>query len=79
MKSEENPKLQNEALKNFSRNGGYFHINISNSLVLLERYRVSVDTPVTVSQFFSLWNFVENYWYPIFHIVGVNFLSYKFF
>ncbi|KAK7582583.1 hypothetical protein V9T40_014028 [Parthenolecanium corni] len=47
MKSEENPKLQNEAMKNFARNGGYFHINISNSLVLLERYRVSVDTPVT--------------------------------
>lgn len=46
---EKRNKIQDEELKMFTRNGGYFHINISNSLVLLEKYRVSVDTPITVS------------------------------
>lgn len=46
---EKRNKIQDEELKMFTRNGGYFHINISNSLVLLEKYRVSVDSPVTVS------------------------------
>lgn len=46
---EENQKDQNEELKKYSKNGGFFYINISNSLVLLEKYRVSVDTPITVS------------------------------
>ncbi len=49
---EENRKIQNEKIKHFSRDGGYFHINISNSLVLLEKYRVSsVDTQITVKIF----------------------------
>lgn len=48
---EENQKIQIEEMKNYSKSGGYFHINISNSLELLEKYRVSVDTQVMVHIF----------------------------
>lgn len=49
MKNEqEDHKIQNENIKTYSRNGGYFYVNISNSLELLERYRVSIDSSVTV-------------------------------
>lgn len=44
MKTEqENRKVPNEGLKNFSRTDAYFHVDISNSLVLLEKYRVYSD------------------------------------
>ncbi|XP_065217829.1 myelin regulatory factor isoform X2 [Planococcus citri] len=44
MKSEQDgPKVPNETMKNFSRTDAYFHVDISNSLVLLEKYRVYTD------------------------------------